>query len=79
MRKLYLAEHEQTIFDIYFSGIVAMSHCHPGAGIWRNDEGKYVTIDKPTVEDCADKALEMIEVRKQVFINSYELGKSWTK
>lgn len=63
MRKLPLAENEHITFDIYFSGIVAMQQ-HPGAGLKK--EGYDKAADKLSVEECADIALEMIEVRRQV-------------
>jgi hypothetical protein len=66
MRKFDFNYGEQNVFDMFFIGIVSMAHCHPGAGIWRNDQGKYVTIDKPSLEDCAQLALDMIEVRRQM-------------
>lgn len=65
LRNLKLAESEHLVFDIYLSGIVAMQ-LHPGVG--RNNGHGYAAPAK-SVEECADMALEMIEVRRKVMAN----------
>ena len=60
MQKLKLAPHEEVVFDIYFAGIVSMAHCHPGSGSTR-----YGTTPK-SLEGCADLALQMITIRREV-------------
>ena len=57
MRELTLQPDEILVFDIFLAGIVSMN-LHPGT-----------TRDKPsgrTMEECADIALEMIEMRRKV-------------
>ncbi len=65
MRKTKLEQSEQITFDIFFSGIVAMQE-HPGIG---RSNGVALAPPKKSVPECADLALEMIEVRRQVMGN----------
>lgn len=62
MRNLKLREYEKATFDVFFASIASIAH-HPAAGR-DNGHGK-ATVR--TVEECADVALEMIEVRRKVF------------
>lgn len=62
MRKLSLTSDEHMIFDIFFAGTVSMAHCHPAAG----RSNGFAEAPTKTVEECADIALEMIEVRRKV-------------
>lgn len=62
MRNVELLEDEEHIFDIYFAGTVSMAHCHPACG----RSNGIAVAPKLTVEECADIALEMIEVRRKV-------------
>lgn len=52
------------VFDIFFAGIVSMAHCHPGAGVKK--EGYDRAGRALSIAACADLALEMVEVRRQV-------------
>jgi hypothetical protein len=52
------AVDDRFVFDVYFGGIVSMSMMHPGAG---SKDHK-----KPTLEQCADTAVEMINIRKEL-------------
>lgn len=57
-------QNEQMVFDVFFAGVVAMAHCHPGSGAHRT--GYDMPAPKLSIKECADLALEMIEVRRQV-------------
>lgn len=63
MRQLELDVDEILVFDIFFAGIVSMAHCHPANG---RSNGFAEAPPKKSIEDCADVALEMIEVRRRV-------------
>lgn len=63
MRQLELYMGEQQIFDLFFASVTSLAHCHPGNN---RDPGNQLTI-----EQCADVALEMLEVRRDVMINSH--------
>lgn len=56
---MQLLESEKHIFDIYFIGIVSMAHCHPGT---TREAGLNLSL-----EQCGDKALEMLRIRRGVF------------
>lgn len=47
---------DRFVFDVYFSNVVAMSMMHPGAGAKDHK--------KPTLDECANIAIEMINIRK---------------
>jgi hypothetical protein len=49
------------VFDIYFSGLGAMS-IHPGAG----RSNGYGIADQLTLEECAEKAVKMVEIRRGI-------------
>lgn len=49
---------ERAAFDVYFGSVVSMSMMHPGAG---SKDHK-----KPTLEECADIAIEMINLRRDL-------------
>lgn len=66
MKNLPLDKSEHITFDIYFSGIVAMQQ-HPGIGVKK--DGYERTAPAKSVEECADLALSMIEVRRKVMDN----------
>lgn len=66
MRALELYMGEQQIFDLFFASVTSLAHCHPGNN---RDPGNQLTI-----EQCADVALEMLEVRRDVMINSHLAG-----
>ena len=54
---------EELVFDVYFASIVSMAHCHPANG---RSNGHATAPEAKSVEDCADIALNMIEVRRRV-------------
>lgn len=62
MRKIHLSLGEQMAFDMYFSGLVAMNHAHPGAG---RSNGVAVAEIR-SLDELADLALQMIEIRREV-------------
>lgn len=61
MRSLNLNEEEKMVFDVYFPSIASISF-HPAAG---RSNGHDKAAQR-TVEECADIALKMIEVRREV-------------
>ncbi len=63
MRNVRLDIEEQMVFDVYFPGIVSMAHCHPANG---RSNGHATAPEKLTIEQCADVALAMIEIRRRV-------------
>jgi hypothetical protein len=66
VRTLKLTEREQVEFMMYYAGIVAMARHHPGAK-YDKVHGGYNVTKLSSLEDCADEALGMIEVSRQVF------------
>lgn len=55
-RSLLMDLEEQRLWDAFYAGIVGWSY-HPG---YNRDN-----IEKPTLEDCAKVADEMIEIRRK--------------
>lgn len=53
-----IADEERVAFDMFFASLCSMQ-LHPGAGT--KDHAKM------TLKECADMALEMIEIRRSVF------------
>jgi hypothetical protein len=52
-----LQEREHVAFDMYFASLVSMQ-VHPGAG---TKEHRVLTL-----EECRDKALQMVDIRRNV-------------
>lgn len=50
---------EQIAFDMYFASVCSMQ-VHPGAGTKEHR--------KMTLQECRDMAMEMIEIRRSLFI-----------
>lgn len=63
MTQLTLHEFEYMVFDIYFAGLVSMS-LHPGAGLKKDGYDNAAPVW--TVAACADKAMEMIAIRRSL-------------
>jgi hypothetical protein len=63
LRSIELDESEVLVFDVFFASVTSMAHCHPGNG---RSNGYAAAPPKLSVEECADLALEMIEVRRKV-------------
>jgi hypothetical protein len=63
MNKFDFNYGEMGVFDHYFAGIVAMAHCHPGSG---KSNGNNWPTPKLTLEECAEKALDMIRIRREL-------------
>lgn len=59
----YLEPYEIAVWDVYFTGITSMAHCHPGAG---RSNGHAEAPPKLSIRECAALALEMVEVRREV-------------
>lgn len=53
-----LSPEEHVAFDVYFASLASMS-VHPGAGTKEHA--------KMTLPQCRDMALEMVEMRREVF------------
>lgn len=64
MKEIKLRLDEIVPFDVYFAGVVAMGRWHPGAN-FDKESGTY-SRGQMSVEECADEALDMIEVRRKV-------------
>lgn len=56
-------DQEILVWDIFYSGIVTMAHCHPGNG---RSNGYAEAPGKLSLEECADIATGMIEIRRKV-------------
>jgi hypothetical protein len=55
---------ELGVFDMYFASLVSMAD-HPG---YSRDN-----VEQPTLEDCAEKAQQMIEIRRKYVTETGEL------
>lgn len=69
MIKGTITSRDQAVWDVFFVAIVSMAHCHPGAG--RTTANGEVNAPKLSLEDCADIATRMVELRKQVGADYY--------
>jgi hypothetical protein len=67
LRQLELYSGEQQIFDLFFASVTSLAHCHPGN--CRNGASPI------SIEECADIALGMIDVRRDVITNSFLAAK----
>lgn len=59
---VHLEESERVMFDLYFAGIASIA-MHPAAG---RSNGVSIATER-SLSECADIALEMIEIRREVF------------
>ncbi len=70
MEKHNVNEADKTVWDIFFAGIVTMAHCHPGAGVVREDvlyDNGSGPMPRLNLRECANLATEMIIVRQEVW------------
>lgn len=67
MRHLELYMGEQQIFDLFFASVASVGHCHPAAG----RSNGIAVAPKLSLDECADVALEMLEIRRDVMFNSH--------
>jgi hypothetical protein len=53
------------VYDIYFATLVGMA-IHPG---YSRDN-----VEQPSLQDCSDKAIEMMKIREQAALDNTDKG-----